>query len=260
MKKSMSKKIRKSEAKKVQNKEFSRKETKALEKLSQDGQKKLRLMTKKSVKDAIEFGQILMEAEEIISKTGKWGNWGKYLKESYPSLQPKTAQRYMQLAEHVDLNINPTLAFLGQAKLLRLIQLGDGKTPAEVLYAGEMDIDFDSKDADSQKQFQSEAAALIKRLETERRESKAEESHKEPGEEAAKVLKKLYELLKQPEELEGLWDLLEEDETLQAMRKSVRISLRKQSPKGSGKTKVLTPSEKLSARRKGKKKKVSATA
>lgn len=75
--KSMSKKTIKSETKKAQNKEFSRKETEALEKLSQDGQRKLRLMTKKSVKDAIEFGKILMEAEEIISKTGKWGNWGQ---------------------------------------------------------------------------------------------------------------------------------------------------------------------------------------
>jgi hypothetical protein len=246
-------KTKKSKAKKAQNKELSRKETEALEKLSQDGQKKWRLMTKKSVKDAIEFGQILMGAEEIISKTGKRGNWGKYLKENYPSLQPKTAQRCVQLAEHVDLKTDPTLAFLGQARLLRLIQLGDGKTPAEVLYAGKMDIDFNPKDADALKQFQSEAATLIKQLETERRESKAEESPREPGGEAAKALKKLHELLKQPEELEGLRDLLEGDKDLRKKNRSVRINLRNLPPKpikipgkASGKKKVK--SKKIAAR------------
>jgi len=254
MKKSMSKKTKKSKAKKAQNKELSRKETEALEKLSQDGQKKWRLMTKKSVKDAIEFGQILMKAEEIISKTGKGkrGNWGKYLTENYPSLQPKTAQRYMQLSEYVDLETDPTLAYLGQADLLRLIQLGDGKTPAEVLGDGGVDIVFDPKDAEARKQFKSKTAALIKQLETERRESKAKESPKKPGEEAAKALKKLHELLSQSEELDGLMDLLEEDEKFQAKNRFVRSKLRKLPPK------PIKTSGKASGKKKVKPKKVAA--
>jgi hypothetical protein len=69
MKKRRVKKIKKSNAKKAQDKKLSQKDTEALEKLSQTGQTKWRLMTKKSVSDAIKFGQILIEAEKIILKT-----------------------------------------------------------------------------------------------------------------------------------------------------------------------------------------------
>ena len=163
MKKSWSKKTKKVKGQESSKQRAFSNRNGSIRKLSQEGEKKWVKMNKKSVKDAIEFGQILIEAEEIIfgKVKSKRGNWGKYLKKTYPSLQPKTTQRYMQLAENVDLEEHPTLAYLGQAKLLKLIQLGDGKTPAEVLYDGEMDIEFDPKDADARKQFQSETAALI---------------------------------------------------------------------------------------------------
>jgi hypothetical protein len=187
---------------------------------------------RKSAKEAIEDGMDLIKAEQMLFGKGqnKRGNWGKYLKEFDSHLKPRTIQRYIQLAKNVDLKKNSTLVYIGQANLLKLIQLGDGKTPAKVLYDGDMDINFDPEDADARKQFQSEVAALIKQLETERRESKAEESSKEPGEEAEKMLKNFYELLLQPKELKGLKDRLEENEDLQARNKSVRIKLRKLPP------------------------------
>jgi hypothetical protein len=219
-------------------------------------------MNKRDVKNAVGIGQILLKEKEIIlgEDERKKGLWGRYRVRHYPGLEAKTAQRYMQLAEHVDLEKHPTLAYLGQTKLLRLIQLGDGKTPAEVLDDEGVDIEFDVKDADARKQFQSETADLIKELAPVRRGTKGgQESSNEPGEEAVKVLKNLHQLLHQPEELEGLKNLIEEDEELQVINKSVRIKLRKLPPKPSAKKKISNPSGKLSDRRKGKKKKVSAT-
>ena len=121
-------------------------------------------MNKKDVTDAIGLGEILREEKKIIvgKDEGKKGVWGRYRTKHYPGLEAKTAQRYMQLAEHVDLEEHPTLAYLGQAKLLRLIQLGEGKTPAETLGDEGVDIEFDVKDAKARKQFQSETADLLK--------------------------------------------------------------------------------------------------
>jgi hypothetical protein len=232
MKKSWRKKTKKAKAKKIQNRELSRNDKEALVGLSQKGEKMWAKMNKRDVNGAIAFGQILIEAKKVVSgeAEGKKAVWGRYRKKLFPYLEAKTAQRYMQLAEHVDLKEHPTLAHLGQAKLLRLIQLGDGKTPVEVLFAGDMDIEFDPKDADARKQFQSETADLISKLNVERRESKAEESPKEPGRESVQTLIKLRKLLSQPEELAAFGELLEGDEEFQADNKWVRVQLRKLAP------------------------------
>ena len=119
-------------------------------------------------------------------------NWGKYLKEFKSHLEPRTIQRYIQLAKNVDFKKYPHLAYLSQANLLRLIQLGDGKTPGKLIFDSCVDDEFDPEDARARKQFQSETTDLIKKLATERRKTKeGEKSSKEPGEEAAKVAQEI---------------------------------------------------------------------
>jgi hypothetical protein len=150
-------------------------------------------MEKRSLEDAIDFGHILVDAKKVIfgddiKKEGeedekKKGAWGKYRTKHYTGLKDKTAQRYMLLAPNVDLKKHPNLAYLGQTNLLRLIQLGKGKTPAKLLVAGGVDIKFASKDADARKKLQSASAALISKLAAAQRKPKEDKksSHEQPA-------------------------------------------------------------------------------
>ncbi len=252
------KKTKKAKVKKAQDEGLSPAQMKDLEPITQEGAKMWARMNKNDAMDAIHFGEILRKEKKIIvgKDEGKKGVWGRYRTKHYPGLEAKTAQRYMQLAEHVDLEEHPTLAYLGQAKLLRLIQLGDEKTPAETLGAEGVDIEFDVKDVEARKQFQSETTGLIKKLVAKSRKDereKEESSSKEPGKEAAKMIKKWYELLKkQPGELEGLEELLDGDRDLRKNFTSIMIRLRKLLKE------ILKPAGKPSATKKAKPKKVAA--
>jgi hypothetical protein len=272
-KKAKAKKLQK--VKKVKNKVLSPQEETA-KKIVREVEAHESRRDKKSIEDAIKDGQRLIYAEKILTRNGKTKrcNLGKFLRKN-SVLKPRTIQRYIQLAKNVDLKKYPNLAYVGQANLLRLIQLGKGKTPARVLADNGVNIEFDGEDVKARKKFRSKTADLIEQLTAEQRKSKEEEkpSSKEPGEGLAKMLRKMDQLLKQPKEREGLKKRLKEDEDLQAINKSVRIQLRELPPelkkqtgkpsttKKGGNKKVAaqgkTDSKKTSIKRTGKSKKAS---
>jgi hypothetical protein len=249
------KKAKKAKGKKPQNEGISPAKMEDVKAILQGVESHCLKRDKKSVEGAIKDGLDLIKAEEILFGNGqsKRGSWGQYLKKLDSPLESRTIQRYIQLAKNVDLEKHPTLAYLGQANLLKLIQLGKGKKPTKVLYDGDVDIEFDAEDGEARKQFQSKIKELISKLNAERRESKEEESSSEPGKELVKTLTKMDKLLSDPDELEGFKDFLESDSDLRKKNRSVRVKLRNLAPK------PIKTSGKASGKKKVKPKKVAAS-
>lgn len=94
----------------------------------------------KGVKRVHRLGQRGILMKKVVKKHKK-GKMPDILKEHFPDLSMRTLQRYMKLAERVDLVKSPSLAYLGQTRLYQLIEIAGKRTIEELL--NEVDIDFD---------------------------------------------------------------------------------------------------------------------
>ena len=101
--------------------------------------KNTRINTRLAVKQGLNF----IGLKTLSQTKGKTRSFGKYNKETFPHLLPRTIQRYMKLAKHVALDTYPVLSVLSQNKLSTLTSLSKENDIGEYLVNNNFDLDFD---------------------------------------------------------------------------------------------------------------------
>lgn len=113
---------------------------------------------------------LVLECEMKNTKGRKRVEWGKCLDKL--GIRPRTAQRRMRLARHVDIDKHPAQRHLGQERLHDLIGLLRPKEGlAEILEAKGIDLDVDPKDKKALREMKKAADQLIHKLKPEPKKS-----------------------------------------------------------------------------------------
>ena len=113
---------------------------------------KLDAVEKKGTEYAVQLGQWYMSLKELV-KEEKKTKWEDFVKEAFPHVSIRTIQRHMKIAEKVNLNAAPALAFLGQTRLYELAYLAGEDNVFEFLEDHDIEVQIDLEDEDSINSF-----------------------------------------------------------------------------------------------------------
>jgi hypothetical protein len=130
--------------------------------LEEKGRKVLANMQKTNTHRAIGVGKVLLTAKKLCRKEGKTGYWKKFRRELFPDRSDRTPQRYMRLAQHVDLEKTPALAYLPQDAIHHLIELANGTPVDKYLSAKNIEVDI-KHETEEISTFKEEVANLVRR-------------------------------------------------------------------------------------------------
>lgn len=140
-------------------------------------------MEQYSLLKAIEIGNKLIIAQNLLFPDGKnkRRNWGPYLKEYFPFLHPRKAQRYMQLAANVDIETFPALAAICQDQHLKLIHLAKGDKPEELLLTNKINLEDEIVKPNEIKNLRINVNDIISKKEEEIKEKKSKSNNNVNG-------------------------------------------------------------------------------
>lgn len=123
----------------------------------------LNKLAKTATEHEINIGQMLNILKEVVRKNGK--KWQKYIENNFPYMNIRTVQRWTKLAETVDVESHPGLAYAGQTRLLSLANLAK-KNDSEVhafLKGSGVSLNFDTKKRVDVGKFRDKVDGLIKK-------------------------------------------------------------------------------------------------
>jgi hypothetical protein len=103
---------------------------------------------KKGSEHVVALGNSMILLERVVKKHGK-GKWADVLKERYPDIKKRTAERYMKVARQVDLEKAPALACLGKTALYKLTTMAGKEDLAAYLSFCGYDVKIDPNDKEA---------------------------------------------------------------------------------------------------------------
>jgi len=129
----------------------------------------LNKLAKTATELEIKLGQMLNTLKEVVRKDGK--KWKRYVAKNFPYMSIRTVQRWMKLAKAVDIESHPSLAYVGQTRLLTLANLAK-RNKVEVdafLKDGGVSLNFKKKKKADVGKFRNKVDALIKKKRTKKK-------------------------------------------------------------------------------------------
>ncbi|MBU1417315.1 MAG: hypothetical protein KKI15_02400 [Proteobacteria bacterium] len=109
-----------------------------------ENETKLAINRRINTKTAIKQGELFIDLKKVVKKEKK--SFQKFCKKTFPDLLPKTIQRYMLLARHVDVGEHPALSALSQNQLNRLIILNGKSDVGKYLEDNDITLNFAPED------------------------------------------------------------------------------------------------------------------
>jgi hypothetical protein len=96
----------------------------------------------------VAVGNSMILLKRVVKKHGK-GKWTDFLKERFPNIKKRTAERYMKVALQVDLQESPALACMGKTALYKLTALAGNDDVASYLSSCGCDVKIDPNDKEA---------------------------------------------------------------------------------------------------------------
>ena len=123
----------------------------------------LNKLAKTTTELEIRIGELFNTLKQVVKKNDK--KWKKYIENNFRYMNIRTVQRWMKLAQTVDFENHPSLAYAGQTRLLALANLAK-KDKSEIhafLKDSGVSLDFETEKRVDVGKFRDKVDGLIKK-------------------------------------------------------------------------------------------------